>query len=298
LEELGKLFEIPLTTFGYGDLNEIPAPYALRYADPHSFISLLLSAAPFGWLLPGFLLLRSFRFGFQRFWERVAWDLNVRLNVSIQSITRSGEGIDVVYSHPVQQLNEQITHVADQAHFDYLIVACPPISENLQQFLTLSDEEASLLERVRYIPYAVASFEVAGVTLPQRVAFHLPLPQRGSPMVIYQAHADNELMSFYARLRHTPPTSEDELLLRAHIERYVAALGGRLAAEDDWHSYDAWLYFKHVSAEDMRAGYFERWEQLQGAQRTYYTGGLFDFDFVEGIVQYSRRLVETHFLGK
>ena len=67
--------------------------------------------------------------------------------------------------------------------------------------------------------------------------------------------------------------------------------------KDDWHSYDAWLYFKHVSVEDLGEGYFDDWEKLQGASRTFYVGGLFDFDYVEGIARYSRQLVETHFVG-
>ena len=78
----------------------------------------------------------------------------------------------------------------------------------------------------------------------------------------------------------------------------VQAFGGRINAKDDWHSYDAWLYFEHVSADEFRAGYYDRWEQLQGQNRTFYVGGLFDFDYVEGVVGYSRATVERHFVGK
>ena len=72
LEGLTRLFEIPVTAFGYGDLDEIAAPYVLRYASPASFLALLFSAARFSWLVPSCLLLRRFRYGFQRFWERLA----------------------------------------------------------------------------------------------------------------------------------------------------------------------------------------------------------------------------------
>ena len=117
-------------------------------------------------------------------------------------------------------------------------------------------------------------------------------------MIVSQTHPENELMAFYARLPSNDPSDADERRLREHIERYVRAFGGRLKDEDDWHSYDAWLYFKHVSVEDLGAGYFDDWEKQQGSSRTFYVGGLFDFDYVEGIARYSRQLVETHFVGK
>jgi hypothetical protein len=77
----------------------------------------------------------------------------------------------------------------------------------------------------------------------------------------------------------------------------VTALGSHIDEQDDWHSYDAWLYFKHVDAEQFGAGYFDRWEQAQGRNRTFFVGGLFDFDYVEGVARYSRDLVERHFVG-
>ena len=105
LEELRRLFEIPVTSFGYGDLDEIAAPYVLRYASPASFLALLLSASRFSWLVPSCLLLRRFRLGFQRFWERIAWELNVRLNVTVESIERDdAAGVKVTYGHPIQML--------------------------------------------------------------------------------------------------------------------------------------------------------------------------------------------------
>jgi hypothetical protein len=299
LEELKRLFEIPVTAFGYGDLDEIAAPYVLRYASPASFLALLLSASRFSWLVPSCLLLRRFRYGYQRFWERIAWDLNVRLNIAIEAIERDDAGgVTVAYRHPLQMLGSAAIHTIDRATFDYLIIACPLLKRELEKFLVLSEEELRLEAKVRFIPYAVASFEIANVVLPERVAFHLPLPPRGWPMIVSQTHPENELMAFYARLPTNNPTDEDERRLREHIESYARAFGGWIRDDDDWHSYDAWLYFKHVSVEDLRQGYFDDWEKLQGKSRTFYVGGLFDFDYVEGIARYSRKLVETHFVGQ
>jgi hypothetical protein len=298
LEELGRLFEIPITTFGYGNLDEIPAPYALRYMSPKTVGAALLSGIKLARFLPGVLLIRRFRYGFQRFWEKVAWDLNVRLNVEVKTIERSDMGISVTYTHPVQIIGDQLAHTEDKARFDYLIIACPLLKENLDKMMHMTEEETWLQSKTEFIPYAVTSFEIADMVLEERLAFHLPLPPLGEPMIISQPHPDNELMAFYARLPSDKPTEVDEHRLRAHVQRYVQAFGGRIQTDDDWHSYDAWLYFKHVSVAAFRAGYYDRWEKIQGDNRTFYAGGLFDFDYVEGIVRYSRALIEKHFVGE
>jgi hypothetical protein len=297
LTDLRRLFELPVTTFGYGSLEEIPAPYVLKYMGLRTFLAVILTAAPFARLLPSCLVARRFRWGFQRLWERLAWELNVRLDIEVQRIERREDGVQVTYRHPMQMLGSATLDADDQAVFDYLIVACPLIQTELEEILELTEEERWFQARARYIPYAVASFEVADLVLPRRIAFVVPVPPAGGPMLVGQTHSDNELMTFYARLAHELPTEEDESQLQKSIVRLVTALGGHIDEQDDWHSYDAWLYFKHVAAEQFREGYFDRWEQAQGKNRTFFVGGLYDFDYVEGVVRYSRDLIERRFVG-
>lgn len=297
LEDLTRLFEIPLTAFGYGDLEEIAAPYALRYISPMTLVSGLLSSRQFARFVPSCLLLKSFTFGFQRFWERVSWELNVRLNCTVKQIERSDTGITVTYAHPAQLINKQVMHDNVKAQYDYLILACPLLPEEFQTFMTLSPEEARLSARLRFNPYAVTTFEIAGKLLEERTVFVMPPPPIGEPLLMIQQHEDNELTAFYAYLPTRHPTPEDEARLKAQVARYARAVGGRIRYDDDWHSYDVWHYFRHVGPEDFRGGYYDDWENIQGENRTYYVGGLFDFDFVEGIVQYSKALVEKNFAG-
>lgn len=297
LENLARLFEIPITAFGYGDLDEIAAPYVLRYLDPVTFISGLMSSQKFARFVPSFLLLKHFKFGFQRFWERVAWELNVRLNCKVKRLERNEEGISVTYAHPAQLINKQVIHENVKAHYDYLILACPLLPEEFQKFMDLTPEEERLSAKLKFNPYAVTTFEIAGERLRERTVFVLPPPPVGEPLVITQQYEDNELMAFYAYLPTKDPTSEDEVRLKEQVARYARAIGGRIRYEDDWHSYDAWHYFRHVTPTDFRDGYYDDWENIQGKNRTYYVGGLFDFDFVEGIVQYSKNLVKKNFAG-
>lgn len=297
LRDIIRLFEIPVTTFGYGKLDEIATPYVMRYLSPMTIISGLISSHRIARFFPPFLLLKNFEFGFQRFWERLSWELNVRLNCKVKWIERNENGITVTYSYPAQLINKQVLHENVQAHYDYLILACPLLPEDFMKFMELTPEEKRLSAKLKFNPYAVTTFEIEGKPLKEPIAFVLPLPPTGEPVAIMQQHRDNELMIFYAYLPTKDPGPEDEIRLKKQIGRYVQALGGRIRFEDDWHSYDVWHYFRHVDPVDFRAGYYDQWERLQGKNRTFFVGGLFDFDYIEGIVRYSKDLVEKNFAG-
>jgi hypothetical protein len=260
-----------------------------------TLISGLISSQKFARSLPSFLLLKHFKFGFQRFWQRVAWELNVRLNITIKRIERDASGITVTYAYPAQLINKPVLRDNVQAHYDYLVLACPLLAEEFKQFMDLTPEEERLSAKLKFNPYAVMTFEIAGAPLKDRVVFVLPPPPVGEPLVILQQYPDNELMVFYAYLPTKNPSPADEVRLKEQVARYARAIGGRIRYEDDWHSYDVWHYFRHVTPSDMRAGFYDDWEAIQGLNHTYYVGGLLDFDFVEGIVQYSKELVERNF---
>jgi protoporphyrinogen oxidase len=297
LQDLSRLFEIPITAFGYGNLDEIAAPYVLRYIDPLTFISGLLSSHKIARFVPSFLLLKHFKFGFQRFWERVAWELNVRLNCKVKRIDRDEKGISVTYSHPAQLINKPVIHENVKAHYDFLILACPLLPEDFQKFMDLTAEEARLSAKLRFNPYVVSTFEIAGEPLKERIVFVLPPPSVGEPLVLSQQYEDNELTAFYAYLPTQDPTPGDEARFKEQVARYARAVGGRIRQDDDWHQYDVWHYFRHIGPADFRAGYYDDWESIQGKNSTYYVGGLFDFDFIEGIIRYSKNLVEKNFTG-
>jgi hypothetical protein len=60
-------------------------------------------------------------------------------------------------------------------------------------------------------------------------------------------------------------------------------------------THNEWNYFPHVSADDMRGGFYDRFEGLQGEANTFYCGAVAAFELVETVVQYSRQMVESYF---
>ncbi|MCE9606046.1 MAG: FAD-dependent oxidoreductase [Planctomycetia bacterium] len=290
---LSRLFEIPLTAFGYGSLDELPAAYGLRYMTLRAFLATLLTVAPGSRFLPRALVCSCFRQGYQRFWERVAWDLDVRLNARIERIERRSDGIRITYSHSAGILDAEETTV-DTAEFDYLVLTCPLTARELRDRIDFDAEELRLLDRVRTIRYAVVSYEVEGLPKTQPIVIHIPIPDRGLPMIMLRLHPDCESVAFSGRLAEGEPRDGEEQEFRRAVEDCISALGGRILPGESY--YDVAPYFRHVGADDLSAGLLQEWGRKQGDRRTFYSGGLFDFDHVEGTIRAARRLIERCFV--
>ncbi len=175
--------------------------------------------------------------------------------------------------------------------FDYLILACPLGADTLGRFLALSPEEADLFGRIVVNPYVVTTYAILGLQLPERIVGMLPIPEMGRPWAITQQFADNQFVQFHSRVDSAHRISKARVFdaIREDVEKLGAALSA------NYLTYDEWCYFPHVATEEFRNGYYDRFEALQGRDNTFYCGGIAAFELVEPIVEYSRRLVETHF---
>lgn len=332
LDALATMFEFPITIMGYGQLRDIPAPYALRYMSLKTYFPMIATQLP----LVGELLLRwpkRFKRGFQRMWEKVSWQLNVRLNVNIQKIHRTADGITIDFKVPRQELNE--TGESERSmDFDYLILACPLTPDVFERLgLERSKDEVEMSSKIRINPYCMTTYWVEGLEMPEPIAPILPLLKPGRPWAVAQQFKDehNFFTQFYTRPAHPKmrcsndedqeegleeikkgewnaitKTEWDEVTqsewdeiedeVKKKVKELIRILGGNInESESRWHTYDRFTYFQHVCSEDIANGYYEKLEQLQGTDRTFYVGGVTDFELVEPIVQHSKHLVEKHF---
>ena len=293
---LETMFEMPISIMGYGYLNEIPAPYALKYMSLPTFLPMCLKAFP---LTRWYWWPRRFTLGYQWLWECVARELNVWLGVEIQAIDRSGPRLAIDYVHREQRLNSDHKQ-SDRFEFDYLILACPLVPDVLSKFLTLSPTESKLFGQVVTAPYCMTSFKVDLPGLPTEFAMAtIPLTPIGTPWAITKQEATSRMVQFYSRLDPEDLSNLNAIQARviASAKETIARLGGNpeQANHDSWHSFDIWPYFKHVSAEAIASGFYDELESIQGTDSTFYVGGLLDFELVERITRYSKRLVEERF---
>ena len=311
LDALASLFEFPVTIMGYGQLRDIAAPYVLRYISLKTFFPMIAHQIPLlGWLFQ--LLLpwpRRFTLGFQRMWQQVAWRTNVRLNVKIRKITRDPNApIRIDYRTLQQELNDLDT-VEGSMDFDYLILACPLTPDVFEQLgLQRTPAEVAMSDEILVNPYCMTTYWVEDMRMPQPIAPVLPLPERGKPWAVARQfqHEGNHFTQFYTRTESSAcerkmgkeEWDRIEAEVKAEVQNLISLLAGRTDdARSHWSTYDRFTYFQHVTPEEIGRGYYRRLRDLQGAHRTFYVGGVTDFELIEPIVQHSKHLVEKHFVG-
>jgi len=127
----------------------------------------------------------------------------------------------------------------------------------------------------------------------------VPLTPIGTPWAITRQSDKSDLVQFYSRW-YANDTRDRDTIRREVLEAVrdlIRRFGGDVSQMDDdiWHSFDCWPYFKHVNPAAIAAGFYDQLEALQGSQSTYYVGGLLDFELVERIIRYSKKLVSERF---
>ncbi len=292
LSAMKRLFAIPITIMGYGYLKDIAAPYALKYMSLLTFVPMAFKILPITSWIPW---PKRFIYGYQRLWEAVAKDLNVRLNVDIKKIKRTDGSIRIDFEYDEQSLNT-LDPSLESFKFDHLIVACPLDGKLLAELLDQDERESNAFRATQTYSYCLTSYNVEFPDIPwqQQLFATVPLTELRTPWAITRQMEDSSLMQFYTRVSLEDNDKVVEPAVKKEIEDLIARLGGTIDRKE-WHTYDRWPYFQHVTADDMKKGFYEQLENLQGYRNTYYTGGLMNFELVEQIIAYNRNLIAKNF---
>ncbi|WP_314959291.1 FAD-dependent oxidoreductase [Bradyrhizobium cosmicum] len=293
LMPLATLFQFPITIMGYGQLDDIAAPYALRYMSVRTFFPMVFGHGPVNWIIGTWP--RRFTDGFQRLWERVSWRVNVRLNVNITRIERSAAGVRIDMEYPEQDLND-IKIVKDTKLYDYLVLACPLTVDVFTRLgLVPNAAEQKLNREIQINPYCMTTFWI-DLTMAAPVAPVLPLTEQGTPWAVARQFQDsgNMFTQFYTR----PKDKQTHDQVIAEVRRLTKLLGGAIdTSQPRWHTFDEFTYFQHFKPEQIKTGMYADLARMQGGERTFYVGGATDFELVEPIVVHSKYIVEKHFAG-
>lgn len=293
LMPLATLFQFPITIMGYGQLDDIATPYALRYMSVRTFFPMVFGLGPVNWIIGSWP--RRFTDGFQRLWERVSWRLNVRLNVNITKIERTAAGVRIDMEYPEQDLND-LKIVKDSKLYDYLVLACPLTKDVFAQLgLAPNLAEQKVNHEIKFNPYCMTTFWI-DMKMDAPVAPVLPLTAQGTPWAVARQFQDsgNMFTQFYTRPRDKQ--TGDEVI--AEVKRLTKLLGGTIdTSQPRWHTFDEFTYFQHFTPDQIKTGIYADLARMQGADRTFYVGGVTDFELVEPIVVHSKYIVEKHFAG-
>jgi hypothetical protein len=262
MSKFAKMIEIPCTTFGYGYFDEIPAAYVLKYMDVPTISSLIFQKRFFHW-----------EEGAQLLWKKLAAGFDVRYDTSPKRIRR-GEIISVDIG-------------SGRLEFDILILAAP-LDESLI-YLDCTSGERELFSRIKYYDYYVYScviedLPISGGFMPANFS----RDRCGHIMIWSQRSVEQNLYTFYTLGNGLMGDPEIREILRSEIE----GMGGSLKKIQ---AFKKWKYFPHIDSAEMKAGYYERLEGMQGQLNTYYAGELMNFSTIELSARYSKDLVERFF---
>jgi hypothetical protein len=286
-EELGQNFESWLakkkfsrfkdilasfyTTWGYGYFEDTPAIYVRKLLYPERLMRVFVQK-PFKKTT-----LYHLNEGYQSLVEKVvdACNIQTQTGSNIQSVKRADGKI-------------HIRTERGQFEFDKLIVACP--LDKALQFMDATGQEKELLSKARVRDFHTFTCEVE--KLPNiEISFSktdLSIDRGGYPIGWYKRYPDSNVYTFYV----DNPNGYSPQQLFKNMKETVDRFGGKIKKE---FRHDTWEYFPHVSAEEIKNGFYEKMEQLQGQKNTLYVGEILAFPTVEDCSNYSRELVKKHF---
>ncbi len=273
MEHIAPWMELPVTSFGYGDLRTIKTWYVLDYVDAINFLGLAIQL-----ILMGQSPVHQFLEGYGGLVTAMARDLDVRLGAEVKTIARDPEGVTITTGVPGMA----------PERFDAVVLAVP--LQELRDCLTLSDEETLLADDVQSNTYAIAACVLDKVPEGNHLLRfnackenfgHVALIERG-------LHGDAaKLCVCYI------PVIDQHFQLTDVIDwlkEDIQKLGFGLEEVVDSRE---WTYFSH---------FLHRWSYsilrtLQGENRTWYVGGMAKFELAERVAREAESLVDEQFEG-
>ncbi|XVF69705.1 hypothetical protein PTKIN_Ptkin11bG0103600 [Pterospermum kingtungense] len=274
------------TASGYGFVQDMP------YAYVHEFTRTSMAGK-----------IRRFRGGYTSFWDKISKSLLVKVlcNTEVLAVRRNDLGVSIDVKN--------VKGDCEVIEFDKIIMsgALPfkngktyrsPISnptENETEVMDLNDLERELFSKVMTIDYYTTVLKIKGLE-------HIPVgfyyfgeymddPETiGHPVAMQRFFAETDIFLFWSYGNSFDVQAETvcELAIKA-----VKTMGGQV---EQVVLQRRFKYFPHVSAQDMKNGFYERLEsELQGKRNTYYVGGLMAFELTERNSCYAMALICKHF---
>ncbi len=265
-----RLFKIELfmhrylTGMGYGYLNQTPTVQALRWVDMNLILTALLNQEQ----MPAQ--------GWSTFWRLLARRFDLRLDARVVEVTRGQAGCVVA------------TEAGERLVFDQLVCAMP-----LDEFLFLTGptpNERAVAEAVKWQGLATSLIAAKDWFTDHWVDSYSPNLLPGT--------APGRLLT--ARLEGPDPNAEGFLYMTSQVRGAyevedlqdmlhgeVRRQGGTISRIVETRLFKHFPRYVH---DAIRDGLLGRMEQMQGENRTWYTGGTFSHDAVPNIVRFNRRL--------
>ncbi|KAI5461758.1 hypothetical protein BGZ63DRAFT_386588 [Mariannaea sp. PMI_226] len=266
--DLQDLVQTVFDVSGYnGNLLDRPALYGIRVFSP-----LLVEA-----LAKGFVSAAS---GNNHDLYRRAQRLlkktdSVILRSKVTKVRRFAENVQVSIETPGQQ----VLVLAKK-----LVVAIPPLKKNLQHAgFSLSSEEAELFGKFEGFLYGSAVFEYSGIgtrkdyiNVGTKTPYNLPtFPGSYSFKPLVGKKPTNKIVTYYGGLNTSLTEKEIKHVIGDQLQNLGKA-GSIGHGKPEFKFFtDHAPYHIHVSAEDVKNGFYKKLYALEGQRSTFWTGAAF-----------------------
>jgi hypothetical protein len=185
-----------------------------------------------------------------------------------------------------------------------LILAFPPTIEALNAAkLKISPAEKEVFGPVGLISYFSGAARIKtpyGIFEAASSSPVLPPTANGSPVAFLHLWPGSEIATTYSWGAYRGNTTCDEArdLLKSTLEIVNQNVnpGARSINGGDVLAFEAHDYFPHFDGEQLAAGYYGKFNALQGKQRTYFASGLNMFETVEFAVRAGYDVADSYFV--
>lgn len=266
---IADMFKSQIVAWGYPYYETVPAIYYLK------LIEMVLKVEPTG-IRPSYLFM--FPDGFQELYLRVAKQLDVRCSSEITRVQRTATGAKV-----------RLTVDGEESVYDWVILATPP--KATRRYLDMTAEEEELLRQAVSHNYCVTVAKVGGLTSDRTTVYSYANARpeaAGHINCWYDPAPGQPIFVAYQNLNRSQ--TEDEA--RQFLVSDFAALGGTV---ESILLRRQWDHFAHVETPAVDAGFYERFEALQGKNGTFHATGLLGLETVEHTARYARDLITEFF---
>jgi len=269
--------ELPVVSFGYGDLNEIKTWYVMDYINVINFIGMGILL-----ILLGKSPVRKFEKGYGNLVQKIANDLDIKTNAEVKKIIRENNEVKVSYGNPG---DNKITATET---YDSIVIAVP--IPDIAHAMDLSAEEEKLNQAVESYYYSIVCCRVLNFHHDNNLLRFNAREERFGHVALIEKHfkeeAEDLAVCYIPEKKGARPENEVLKRLKDDLKEVGAELG-------DIVYFKSWEYFSHFNDDNS----YEILRGLQGKRNTCYVGGMTKFELAERVATESQTLVSRLFHG-
>jgi hypothetical protein len=263
LGKIENLMHRVVTGMGYGDLKTLPVLHALRWVDRDLILSGTFNAV----YMP--------REGWTAFWERLAAQMDVRLNSEITAITRDPSGCEIHFADGTSQAFDQI-------------VCAIPMTDFAAMTVPTANERA-VMDAIEWGGYAITLFAAGHWFSSHIKAFSDHTLPGSAPGRLVSARREGYEEGLgghlYIGCQIPGPYSGPEL-----VELLVADVEARGGDVSNVIRQQVWTYSPRYRASAIKSGILTTLKEMQGESNTWYTGATYSHEAVSNITVFNKRL--------